>query len=156
MESLMGAVVLVVAVGFLAFAYNTSKYKTVDGYVVSADFSDASGIAIGSDVRIGGIKVGVVSDLNLNTETYEATTHMTLKDGVGIPSDSSASIVSDGLLGSKYVAIEPGADSFMLEDGEAIEYTQSSVSLEKLIGKFVFSGGGVDSETPTNETSLTP
>lgn len=143
-ETIMGAVVLVVAGGFLAFAYQNSNVKPIEGYTVKAIFDSASGIATGSDVRIGGIKVGVVSSMALDPKNYRAVVELQIKAGTEIPKDSSASIIGDGLLGSKYVAIEPGADDTMLKEGQRITLTQSSVNLESLIGKFVFSGGGVD------------
>lgn len=145
LETIMGAVVLLVAALFLNFAYQSSNVKSVDGYEVSADFTNITGIGIGSDVRIGGIKVGVVEGMELNKKTYAATAHMRISEGVKLPKDSSAAVQSAGLLGDKFVALEPGADDDELKDGDSITYTQSSVSLEEMIGKFVFSSGGVDS-----------
>lgn len=145
-ETIMGGVVLLVAGGFLAFAYQTGDVKPVSGYTVSAKFGDASGLSTGSEVRIGGIKMGVVSGLDLDSDTYQAVVHMQLKADAKVPEDSSARIVGDGLLGDKYVAIEPGGSDVMLADGGAIDVTQSSVNLETLIGKFMFSGGGVDGD----------
>lgn len=147
LETLMGAVVLIVAAGFLAFAYQGGQVKVEDGYVIQAEFDDASGISLGSDVRIGGIKVGVVSDLALDTEMYRALVSMQIRHGTKLPKDSSAAIVSSGLLGDKYVQLVPGGDDVMLAAGGKIEFTQSAVNLEELIGKFVFSGGGVDKES---------
>lgn len=144
-ETVMGAVVLVVAFGFLAFAYQNSGVKKVEGYAVSAKFNNITGLSLGSDVRVGGIKVGVVSDMSLD-ENYQAVTTMQLKSDVKIPLDSTAAVVGDGLLGSKFVAIEPGGDDVMLKAGDNINFVQDSVSLEQLIGKFMFSGGGVDGE----------
>lgn len=144
LETLMGAVVLGTAGVFLAFAYEGSQMKVADGYTVSGRFSNASGIALGSDVRIGGIKVGVVSDLALDPKDYEAVVSMTIARTAQIPKDSSAAIVSSGLLGDKYIQITPGGEDAMLAAGGKIEFTQSSVNLEELIGKFMFSGGGVD------------
>lgn len=150
-ETIMGALVLVVAAGFMVFAYQTSNLRPVEGYSVSAKFDTVAGVGLGSDVRIGGIKIGVVSNMALDPETYKALLTFQIKRGTRLPADSSASVVSDGLLGSKYVKIEPGADEKMLADGEAITYTQSSVNLEELIGKMVFSGGGVDKNKDKKE-----
>lgn len=144
LETLMGAVVLIVAGAFLAFAYEGSQMRVESGYKVTAKFSNATGISLGSDVRIGGIKIGVVSDLGLDSKTYEAVVKMQIRQNTQLPSDSSAAISSSGLLGDKFVSITPGADDKMLADGGKIQFTQSSVSLEELIGKFMFSGGGVD------------
>lgn len=144
LETLMGAVVLIVAGAFLVFAYEGSQLRVEEGYTVSAKFSNATGIALGSDVRVGGIKVGVVSDLGLDPQTYEAVLKLQIRKNTLMPVDSSASISSSGLLGEKFVSLTPGADEKMLTEGGKIQFTQSSVSLEELIGKFMFSGGGVD------------
>jgi phospholipid/cholesterol/gamma-HCH transport system substrate-binding protein len=144
LETLMGAVVLLVAATFLVFAYNGSQVHVEKGYVVNGRFSNASGISLGSDVRIGGIKVGVVSDLSLDPASYEAVVSMNVRNDTKIPKDSSAAIVSSGLLGEKYIQITPGGDDKMLAAGDKIQFTQSAINLEEMIGKFMFSGGGVD------------
>ena len=146
LETIMGAVVLIVAGAFLVFAYEGSQVRVEDGYKVNGKFSNATGISLGSDVRVGGIKVGVVSNMALDPETYEAVISMQIRKATKLPKDSSAAIVSSGLLGDKFIALTPGGDDAMLVDGGAIEYTQSSVNLEELIGKFMFSGGGVDKD----------
>lgn len=143
-ETVMGAVVLVVAGGFLYFAYSNSNVKTIDGYTVKADFANIGGINVGSDIRIGGIKVGVVEDLELDPKSYNAVAVMRVKDDVKLPKDTSASVQSAGLLGDKFIALQPGGDEQNLAEGDVIHFTESSVSIEELIGKFVFSGGGAD------------
>lgn len=145
-ETLTGVLVLGTAGVFLLFAYQSSGMgiSTKDGYTVSARFANATGINTGSDVRIGGIKIGIVSDMKLDPETYEAQAILRIAGNTPIPADSSAAIASSGLLGDKFVQISPGGDEEMLKEGGRIGFTQSSVSLEELIGKFVFSGGGVD------------
>lgn len=143
-ETVMGAVVLAVAGSFLYFAYSNSNVKTIDGYTVKADFSNIGGISIGSDVQIGGIKVGVVEELELDPKSYNAVAVMRVKDNIILPKDTSASVQSAGLLGDKFIALQPGGDETNLADGDVIHFTESSVSIEELIGKFVFSGGGAD------------
>ena len=145
-ETVMGAVVLAVAGSFLYFAYDNSNIKSVDGYSINADFTNITGIGLGSDVRVGGIKIGVVENLSLNNETFQAVAKMRIDESVKLPADSTAAIQSDGLLGSKFVALEPGGDDNNMQDGVSITFTQSSVSLEEMIGKFVFSSGGVDGD----------
>lgn len=151
-ETVMGAVVLVTAVSFAAYSYQNTDVKPVDGYTVQAKFSSVDGVSMGSDVRVGGIKVGVVRSMSLDPKTYQAVMNLEVREDVQLPTDSSASIASEGLLGPKYVSLEPGAMDEFIEEGGQIEYTQASVSLESLIGKFITSGGGVDSasssETP--------
>lgn len=151
-ETVMGAVVLAVTGGFLYFAYSNSSVKSVEGYQVKADFANITGIGIGSDVRIGGIKVGVVEKLMLDPKTYQAVASLRIDKNIALPKDSSAAVQSVGLLGDKFVAVEPGGDDANLKDGDAITITQSSVSLEELIGKFVFSGGGVNGDDADGAT----
>ncbi len=143
-ETVMGAVVLVVAGGFLYFAYTNSNVKKIDGYEVSAAFSNITGIDTGADVRVGGIKIGVVENMSLDPQSYRAVANLRIRDDVKLPKDSSAAIQSSGLLGGKFIAIEPGGDDANLANGDKITFTQPSVSLEEMIGKFVFSGGGAD------------
>lgn len=143
-ETVMGAVVLAVAGSFLYFAYSNSNVKTIDGYLVKADFTNIGGINVGSDVRIGGIKVGTVEQLSLDPKSYNAVAELRVKDNVALPKDTSASVQSAGLLGDKFIALQPGGDEKNMVDGDVIHFTESSVSLEEMIGKFVFSGGGAD------------
>lgn len=143
-ETVMGAVVLLVAGLFVMFVYEKRTVAGGEGYDVFALFDNVAGISAGSDVRIGGIKIGTITSMELDPDTYRAQVNMRLRSGVQVPDDSSASIVSEGLLGGKYVELTPGADERMLEQGSEIRYTQSSVNLEQMIGKFMFSGGGVD------------
>ena len=145
-ETVMGAVVLAVAGGFLYFAYSNGNVRPVEGYALTADFSNVAGINAGSDVRVGGIKVGVIEKLDLDPKTYQAVATMRVDDAVKLPKDSSAAIESSGLLGDKFVTLQPGGDEAMMNDGDRITITQSSVSIEELIGKFVFSGGGAEKE----------
>ena len=140
-ETIMGAVVLIIAIAFMMFAYQSSNLKTIKGYPIKAKFTSVSGIGIGTDVRIAGIKVGVVTDLALEPDTYRAIVTFQIKDEIKLPVDSGAAIGSDGLLGSKYMKIEPGADDKMLASGETITITQSSVNLEDMISKFIGVGG---------------
>jgi phospholipid/cholesterol/gamma-HCH transport system substrate-binding protein len=150
LETIVGAIVLLVAVGFGIFAYNSSNVKSVDGYEITARFASADGLGLGSEVRIGGIKIGVVSDMDLDTETFEALISLQIREDVEIPDDSTASVVSSGLLGSKFVEIAPGGSETALEDEGEIAFTQSSVNIESLIGKMVHSGGGVEADKTEN------
>lgn len=160
-ETVMGAVVLLVAAGFLMFAYQSSNLKTVVGYSVKAKFESVAGLALGSDVRVGGIKVGVVSAMDLDPKTYQAVVTMQVSKDTKFPVDSTASVVSDGLLGSKYIKIDVGGEDEMLAENGVIQFTQSSVNLEELIGKMVFSGGGVDkkggdAKKPESQAAVPP
>jgi phospholipid/cholesterol/gamma-HCH transport system substrate-binding protein len=141
LETLIGALVLIVAGGFIFFAYsNAGPRMNAHSYTISAQFERIDGLSIGSDVRVGGVKVGAVTTQTLDPKSYLAHVGMRINETVKLPKDSSAQIVSDGLLGSKYVAIIPGADNEMLAENEEIKFTQSSVNLETMIGKLMFNG----------------
>jgi phospholipid/cholesterol/gamma-HCH transport system substrate-binding protein len=142
LETLLGAVVLIVAVGFLAFAYNTSQVQQDGGYELIARFDKVDGLERGSDVRISGIKVGTVLDQILDPETYRAEVRFSLREDIQLPADTSAAVVSNGLLGGKYLALVPGGDIEMLQPGGEVTLTQSAVNLEDLIGHMIFSQGG--------------
>ena len=142
LETLLGAVVLIVAIGFLAFAYNTSQVQQEGGYELIARFDKVDGLERGSDVRISGIKVGTVLDQTLDPETYRAEVRFSLREDIQLPADTSAAVVSNGLLGGKYLALVPGGDIEMLEPGGEVTLTQSAVNLEDLIGHMIFSQGG--------------
>ena len=137
-ETIMGALVLAVAAFFVTTAYQSSGIKKDYGYKVTAEFDKIDGVTTGTDVKIGGIKIGTVLGQELNTDTYRASIQLGIKGNIKLPTDSSAEIASEGLLGGKYVNITPGADDNMLKDGSKIEFTQSSVNLEELIGKYAF------------------
>ena len=137
-ETLLGAAVLAVAIGFVVFAYTRSGVATVSGYEVSAAFTRVDGIANGSDVRIGGIKVGSVIERSLDPETYRAVLRMSIDESVALPTDTAAAVVSDGLLGGKFIDLQPGAEEALIADGGRIHYTQSTILLEELITKIGF------------------
>ncbi|MDZ4323376.1 MAG: outer membrane lipid asymmetry maintenance protein MlaD [Alphaproteobacteria bacterium] len=138
LEVTMGAVILVVFAFCIIFAYSTSQWQPSTGYEVIARFDRIDGIMRGSDVRLSGVKVGTIKDLHLDPKTYLAVVHLTLEPHVSLPTDSAAEIVSDGLLGGKYLALVPGGEDANIAPGGEIVHTQSAVSLESLIGKFIF------------------
>jgi len=143
-ETLIGAAVLAVAVLFLTFAYTSTGAGTVTGYEVRAKFSRVDGVAVGSDVRMSGIKIGAVARLELDPQDYGAVAILTIRDDVQLPGDSSIRITSEGLLGSQYLSIEPGGSPARIAPGGEIEYTQGAVDLVGLLGKTIFGAG----ETP--------
>ena len=141
-ETLIGAVVVAVAVLFLLFAYTGSGVGAVSGgYDVMAKFDRADGVNVGTDVRLSGIKIGTVSKLGLDPKSYNAVTTLTLASNVKLPDDSSVRITSDGLLGNQYLSVEPGGSMDMIKPGGQIENTQGSIDLIGLLGKFAFSPG---------------
>ncbi|MDG1286133.1 MAG: outer membrane lipid asymmetry maintenance protein MlaD [Rickettsiales bacterium] len=147
LETLVGTAVIGIALSFSYFAYNSSNLKEIEGYTVNARFNSVDGIGSGSEVRIGGIKIGQVVEMDLDPKSYEAVVSLQLREDIKLPEDSTAAIVSASLLGGKYVSVEPGGMEDMLGDGDEISFTQSSVNFESLIGKMVHSGGGVEAQS---------
>jgi phospholipid/cholesterol/gamma-HCH transport system substrate-binding protein len=141
-ETVMGAVVLVIAAVFLFFAYSTSQVRSVNGYVLTAKFDRIEGIRDGGDVRISGIKVGSILSLTLDPSNYLAVVKTSLDPSIKVPTDSVAQILSNGLLGDKYLSLIPGAADDTIKPGGEIKFTQAPMSLENLIGQYIFSQGG--------------
>ncbi len=143
-ETLVGAAVLAVTAGFLVYAANVSaKGSSISGgYQVSAEFDNASGVAVGTDVRLAGIKIGTVTGQSLNPENYQARIEMVLDPKVSLSDDTSAKISSEGLLGGNFVALEPGGSEEKLANGGVIVNTQSAVDLWTLISQAMFSKKG--------------
>ena len=144
-EALIGAVVLVVAAAFLVFAFTSANIGAVEGYEVVARFDRIDGLNVGSDVRLSGIKVGTVTNQDLDHETFLAVVRMSIDPAIQLPIDSSAQIVTDGLLGGKFMAIVPGGDLENIEPGGEITFTQSPIILENLIGQLIFGAGNEES-----------
>jgi phospholipid/cholesterol/gamma-HCH transport system substrate-binding protein len=138
-ETIMGFFVLSIAGFFLTFAYLSSQIDTTDGYHLLAKFARIDGVQAGSDVRLSGVIIGKVSDVKIDPETYQAVLTMDIEHRIKLPKDSSAEILSSGLLGSKYIALVPGGDDAYLKAGDEITFTQASISLEAMIGQVIFS-----------------
>ena len=141
-EIAAGACVLLVALGFLAYAANAAGMlaRQSDSYALTASFRAVDGITVGSDVRMAGLKVGTISDLSLNPQTFFADATLLIDSQIQLPDDSAILISSEGLLGGNFVEILPGGSLETLPPGAAIEDTQGAVSLITLLMKFV--GGG--------------
>ena len=133
-ELAAGAVVLVVAGGFLTYAIANNGTSGGGGYQLKAAFDHIDGLAVGSDVRMAGVKVGSVLGASIDPRSYLADVTLSLRDDIKLPTDSSAEVTSDGLLGGKYLALSPGGSERMLPPGGTITVTQGSVSLEQLLG----------------------
>ncbi len=138
-ETILGALVLLVAGVFFVFSYKTADVGSVDGIEISADFAGIGGLGIGDDVQISGVKVGTVTGVELVPESYLARVHMNVSPDVELPVDTAALISSESLMGGRYLALEPGAEEEMLEPGGHVQYTQAPQNLEQLLGKFIFS-----------------
>lgn len=150
-ETLLGAAVVAVAVGFFYYGWNTTGSGTVAGYEVVARFDRIDGISVGTDVRLSGIKVGSVTSQELDQKTYRALVRINIKQDVAIPEDSSIKVASEGLLGGAYLAVSPGGSDDMLKTGGEFSATQGSVDLIGLLGQAMFSGG--DSEKKPEESA---
>lgn len=141
-ETLIGAIVILVAVGFLYFAYSSTSMGSLSGYDLKARFASADGITPGTDVRLHGIKIGTVSSLTLDPKSFAAIAHISVRDDVAIPDDSSVKITSSGIMGSSYLAIQPGGSGKMLKSGGEITNTQGSIDLMSLIGRAMYGNAG--------------
>ena len=144
-ETVLGAVVLLVAGMFVYFAYNTAQVKSIDGYNINASFFKIGGLTTGSDVRINGIKVGTVTNVRLDPETFDAVIEMSIKPDIKLPKDTIAAIGSEGIMGGKYVRITPGSAKETIADNGSISETKDFRSLEDQVGEIIFlATGGSD------------
>ena len=146
-EALIGLFVVLIAVWF---GY-TSWQRTGGGRVsnaiqVTAQFASASGISVGADVRVAGLKIGQVSSLHLDPKTYQAEATLALDPDVKLPSDSSAAITSEGFLGAYFISMIPGGASTPLKNGDTILDTQGTVDLMSMVGQFINRSGGGDTK----------
>ncbi|MGI4851090.1 MAG: outer membrane lipid asymmetry maintenance protein MlaD [Janthinobacterium lividum] len=157
-EAVMGTVVLVIAGFFLTFAYTNSGYQTKNSRVsYFAKFDRVDGVVIGGDVRMSGVKIGTIREMTLEPKTFLAELRFEVDKDLRIPDDSSAEIVSDGIMGGKYLAIVPGGDDTnFLKPGDHIENTQSSVSIEGMIGQLIFNAKDKKKEEAEAEVAKEP
>jgi phospholipid/cholesterol/gamma-HCH transport system substrate-binding protein len=155
-ETLIGAVVVAIAAVFFMFAYQTSgKSHAAGAYRVSAEFDNAEGVSVGTDVRVAGVKVGSVVDFTLNAENFQANVLMELDPKVKLTEDATAKVTAEGLLGSKFISLEQGGAEAVLADGGVISNTQGAVDIWSLISQAMFqskggsTGGAAQPETQT-------
>ncbi len=138
-EIIVGTFVLICAILFVSDSIKGTKINDNNGYTLIAKFNNIDGITSGSDVKIAGVKIGSVDSQDLDQKSYQAVLKLSINPNIKIPLDSSIKVSSEGLLGSKFLQINPGGDVENLVNGDEIEFTQSSVSFEDLLGKFIFS-----------------
>lgn len=139
-QFLMSAITIVIFFSFGFYMYNSvhqNREATILTNTYFARFSDVDGVYVGTDVKISGYKVGVVKKIELMSESYDIRLTFDIASSVKIPSDSLAAVKTSGLIGGKYIGIQPGAEEEFLQNNEEILYTQSAINLENLIGKFV-------------------
>ncbi len=138
LEILAGALVLVAAAAFVAYAgQNTGISGTAGTYPLTARFRSVEGISTGSDVKLAGIKVGTIASMKLDPSSYMAQVVVSIDKNIQLPTDSAILISSEGLLGGNYVELVPGGSPDNLAPGAEIEDTQGAVSLVQLLLKFV-------------------
>jgi phospholipid/cholesterol/gamma-HCH transport system substrate-binding protein len=137
-EVIVGTFVLLCAIFFFVSSFKSSKVSNLGGFHLIAKFENIDGISNGSDVKISGVKIGTVESQFLSDKDFRATLKLNIDPSIKLPLDSSAKVASEGLLGSKYLSITPGSDEEFLSEGDEISFTQSSVNLEDLLGKFIF------------------
>jgi phospholipid/cholesterol/gamma-HCH transport system substrate-binding protein len=141
-ETVLGAAVLAVAIVFVVFAFSSTGVSTVEGYKLHARFDNAAGLTPGTDVRMSGVKIGSVVKQELNPETYFAEVTLAIQEDIKLPTDTSARIVPDGLLGSNYVMLEPGGARETLASGSTIQYTQGAINIVDMVSRLMFSSDG--------------
>lgn len=141
-EVLVGGAVLAAAVAFAVYAGQaTGLSGGGETYMLGASFRSLEGVSVGTDVRLAGVKIGTVTQVKLNPESYRADTLFSVATDIIIPDDSAIVISSEGLLGGNFVEIMPGGSPFYFDPGDEIEDTQGAVSLISLMLKFVAGGG---------------
>jgi len=152
-DFLVGLFVLagLLALAYLSFSIGGLQYKGTGGLTVFATFDQIAGLKPKAPVEIAGVKVGQVTAIRLD-DTYRARVDLNLDKDLRLPVDSSAAIVTAGILGDRYIQLSPGAEGSFLQPGEQIAYTESALVMERLIGKFLVNVG----DKPTQQDGETP
>ena len=145
-ETIMGMVVLVVAAVFMWFAYHVSDLQVVKGYEISARFIKVGGLNTGADVRINGIKIGTVVSQKINPEDYMVDVKLSILPNISLPEDSTFMVAGDGLMGDKFIKIEPGRSNEKIKPGSTVAKTKDAKSLEDMVGEIIFMVTNKDEE----------
>ncbi len=141
-EALVGLFVVLFAAWFVAFAWDKTGGGAKDGAIrVTALFPNSTGINVGSEVRVAGIKVGTASDQELDPQSFQVKTILALDPAVKLPADSSAAITSEGIMGANFISLIPGGDPTALKDGDTIADTQGAMDLMGMVGQFINKSG---------------
>lgn len=153
-ETLIGALVVIIAFGFFLFAYNTSgKGEHSAGYRVSAEFDNVEGVNVGTDIRMAGIKIGTVTAQALNPDNFQAVVTMSIDSNIKLADDTSAKVTSEGLLGAKFIALDAGGSETKLAEGGVINYTQGAVDIWSLISQAMFDKSGAKAPEPEKKVN---
>jgi phospholipid/cholesterol/gamma-HCH transport system substrate-binding protein len=141
-ETLVGLFVLLgfVAIGYLALqAANLASFTIGETYTVTAKFDNIGGLKVRAPVRSAGVTVGRVSAITFDNHSFQGVVSLEIEKKFQFPKDTSAKILTAGLLGDQYIGLEPGGDDKNLAQGDLIKMTQSAVVLENLIGQLLYS-----------------
>lgn len=153
-EALIGLLVVLLAAWFVLSAWQRTGGGIGNDMVrVTALFPNAIGLTKGTDVRVAGVKVGSVADQKLDQQSYQVAVTLALDPKVKLPSDSSAAITSEGLLGGTFIALVPGGSTTPLKSGDTIVDTQGSIDMMGLIGQFINKSGSGGGGTPDPSTT---
>lgn len=149
-ETLIGGVVLLLVVLGIVIGFASSGVSTVEGYSIKAEFDDVSGVSVGTEVRLAGVKVGTVTDKALAEGGRLAILTLSIDRAAVVPADSKVRILPEGLLGGSYIAIEPGGAVEDLADGAAIAFdrTQGAINVIDLLGRLVIQAAGNSGQPP--------
>ena len=139
-ESLIGAIVLILAFFFVIYVSKIVNLNRDNSntYKVYANFNNIEGINIGSEIKIAGVKIGNVSDIILNKDTYKAELILTLPNNILIPTDSIFKIATSGIIGNKFIDVKVGSSEDNLKNKDIVEFTESVINLEDLISQYIF------------------
>ena len=152
-ETLIGAAVVAAALVFAVLAYYRTGMGGASGYEVNARLAKVDGLAVGTDVRLAGIKVGSVSSLTLDPANYLVTVHMDIRNDIKLPMDSSILVTQAGFLGGQYLSITPGGDDKMMAAGAFFENAQGSIDLMNLVGRFA-TGAATSNQPPPQKPAV--
>lgn len=155
-ETVLGAIVLLVASAFLLYSTTATKAGAVSGYEVFVRFNEIGGLKKGNDVRIGGVKIGSIKSIDLDPATYQAKVTMSIEDDVKIPVDTAARVSSESLMGGAYIGLDVGGDSENIRSGGTVKYAQDAQNLEQLLGKFIFSQSDKDKDKNKDDAAAVP
>jgi phospholipid/cholesterol/gamma-HCH transport system substrate-binding protein len=148
-ETITGAVVIAIAAVFFFYVYTTTEAgRGQSGYKLTAEFENVEGIGVGSDVRMAGIKVGSVTNQDIDTASFQAIVTMVIDPKMQLPDDTTAKVTSEGLLGGKFISLEAGGSETKLKDGDRFNYTQGAIDIWSLISQFMFDSKTKDKDEP--------
>lgn len=142
-EAIIGGVILLICGLFFTHIFQQSDNikRNVYKNVFYAKFNNIDGIQVGTEIKIAGVRVGMVEKTELDTNTFQVKVKMNINENLNIPTDSVVAVTSSGLLGGKFLNIKPGVEDVFLTNGSSFSSTQSSLNLEDLIGKVVAAFG---------------